>query len=386
MARYFFYSAIIFLHYSIAAQKGLPSATPTSAHVYTNYPAHEDFREDMLNRLKVAEGYTVKIAATGLGKPRMMAAGPDGSLYITRRDQGDVLLLSKPGKDNRFTSLNTVVTKFSGVHGITVHNGYLYLCSNTELRRARLNENGMPGAMETLIKDLPDGGQHGNRTIAFGPDRSLYISIGSDCNDCSETNALHATITKVNEDGTNRRIYARGLRNTIGFDWHPKTKELWGMDNGTDWRGDDIPPEELNKIREGADYGWPWVYGKQQIDYSREDPVGTTKEEYAKTTQPAVLAFPAHSAPINFIFLPDGDALVSWHGSWNRQHPEGYKVQRIHFINGSPVSTTDFLRGFLSADGKSRFGRPAGLLYTNSGIIYVSDDENGVIYALVPVK
>jgi glucose/arabinose dehydrogenase len=247
----------------------------------------------------------------------------------------------------------------------------------------------------TLIKDLPDGGQHGNRTIAFGPDGMLYITVGSTCNDCGETNAENATILQATPDGKKRRIYSRGLRNTIGFDWHPQTKELWGADNGTDWRGDDIPPEELNKIKDSAHYGWPLVFGAQQVDPTREDPAGTTKEAFAKTTEPSVLTFPAHSAPINFLFLNKinnlpadwkDDALITFHGSWNKTNPDGYKIQRIRFENGNPVAAEDFLTGFLNKEARSRFGRPTGLAISPKGVIYFSDDANGVIYSITSIN
>jgi glucose/arabinose dehydrogenase len=268
------------------------------------------------------------------------------SIYVTRRDQGDVLLLTDTDGDGRFDDLKPVVKEFKGVHGIAKHEGYLYLVSNTELKRYRIEADNTLSDTVTLLKNLPDGGQHGNRTIAFGPDGKLYISVGSDCNDCNESNPEHATMLQVSlDDIEHRKIYARGLRNTIGFDWHPDTHELWGADNGTDWRGEEIPPEELNTIKEGAHYGWPLIFGKRVVDPTREDPAGSTKEAFAKNTEPAVMTFPAHGAPINLKFYR-GDALVTWHGSWNRKKPEGYKVQRIRFVNGSPqkqkISFPDF--------------------------------------------
>lgn len=372
------------------SQKGLPSKQPSNASVSTNYPQHEDFKETMLSRLQLPPGFKISVAATGLGKPRMMAQREDGSIYITRRDQGDVLLISDKDGDGRYEDLKTVFTNFKQVHGITIHDGKLYLCSDMMLKRATIQPDGMLTDTVTLITDLPDGGQHPNRTIAFGPDGMLYITVGSDCNDCNETNPEYATILQANPDGSNRKIYARGLRNTIGFDWHPQTKELWGADQGVDWRGDTIPGEEINKIISNGDYGWPLVFEKQKVDITREDPLGTTKEAYAKTTQPAMLLLPAHSAAINFYFLNSpafpkayaNDAIVSLHGSWNAKNPVGYMIKRIHYENGKPVSSDDFLTGMLSKDGKTRFGRPAGLLVSSKGTIYVSDDENGVIYSI----
>ena len=373
-------------------QKGMPAKEVTTASVNTNFPQHEDFKESMLGRLTVPAGFKVAIAATGLGKPRMMAMSPDGGLYITRRDVGDVLLLKDKDGDGRFEDLKTVVTMFPGVHGITVHNGFVYLCANRELKRAKMKPDGMLEEPVMLMKDLPDGGQHPNRTIAFGPDGMLYITVGSTCNDCGESNPESATMLQATPDGKQRRIFARGLRNTIGFDWHPQTKELWGADHGTDWRGDDIPPEELNMIKDSAHYGWPLVYADQQVDPTREDPPGTTKEAFAKTTEPSVLTFPAHSAPLAFLFLDKSsfpqdykdDALITWHGSWNKKDPDGYKVQRIIYEGGKPVRAEDFLTGFLNKQTRSRFGRPCGLVISQKGTVYISDDANGVIYSVSP--
>ncbi|WP_276485585.1 PQQ-dependent sugar dehydrogenase [Paraflavitalea pollutisoli] len=393
MKTFLLLSLVITHHFVVHAQKGHPAKQPTSANVHTYFAAHQDFQPSLVSKLKVPTGFRVQVAASGLGKPRMMAVGANNSLYITRRDVGDVLLLQQMDANGQFQSLKTIVAQFNGVHGITIHDGWLYLCATKKLTRGKLNADGTVGPLDTLINDLPDGGQHDNRTIAFGPDNKLYVTVGSDCNDCKETNPEHATILQMNADGTERVVYARGLRNTLGFDWHPQTRELWGMDHGTDWRGDEIPPEELNKIVKNGDYGWPLVFGKQTVDPTREDPVGSTKEAYAKTTQPAVWLFPAHAAPIDFRFLgnapqanyPAGyatDALVTWHGSWNRQQPEGFKVQRIRFVNGQPIAVEDFLTGFFDPVAKTRFGRPAGLAIAPNGVIFISDDAGGVVYAV----
>jgi glucose/arabinose dehydrogenase len=198
-------------------------------------------------------------------------------------------------------------------------------------------------------------------------------------------------LLKIDPFTLKRTVYARGLRNTIGFDWHPQTEELYGVDNGADAKGDDWPPEELNKITEEGNYGWPLVYSKQVPDETREDPPGATKAEYAKSTQASILDFPAHSAPIGFKFFGTGenipagyrgDALVCWHGSWNRKEPDGFKVQRIKFQDGKALNATDFLTGFLSADHRTQFGRPAGIIISSMGIIYISDDANGIIYCI----
>lgn len=376
---------------TVNSQKGLPAKKIVSVNHTTNYPQHTDFVPSMVARLKVSPGWKVTAPATGLGKPRMLCIGPNGELYITRRDAGDVLMLKDTDKDNKFDELRTVVSDFKGVHGIAISDGWVYLCNNRELKRYKLSEDGTTTEVELLLSDLPDGGQHGNRTMAFGPDGMLYLSVGSTCNDCSETNKENATILQIDPATWKRVVFARGLRNTIGFDWHPATKELYGMDNGSDAKGDDIPPEELNHIKRDGDYGWPLVYGKQTVDETREDPPGSTKTEYAKTTEPSVLEFPAHIAPIGFKFFGDAaglpeafrdDALVCWHGSWNKKQPDGFKVQRIIFENGKATGAEDFLTGFFDAGNRTRFGRPAGLAITTEGVVYISDDANGVIYCI----
>jgi len=379
---------------NLQAQKGMPAKEIVTASITTHFPQHVAFKEEMVNQLKLPAGFKAEVAATGLGKPRMMATTEDGSVYVTRRDQGDVLFLKDTDNDGRFDEMKTVIVKFPGVHGIAIHNKFLYLCNNRELKRGSIKEDGTIENVKPLLNDLPDGGQHGNRTIAFGPDGMLYITVGSTCNDCFDSNPQNATILRANADGTGRKIYARGLRNTIGIDWHPQTKDLWGADNGADYKGDDWPKEELNKIIEEGDYGWPVVYEDRKVDQTREDPPGTTKEEYAKHTQPAVMTFPAHGAPINLIFLskttfPEeykDDALVTLHGSWNRKEPKGYMIKRVRFENGTPVAVEDFLSGFLSKDGNSRFGRPAGLAISPKGEVYLSDDVNGVIYRITTSK
>lgn len=367
------------------AQKGIPRKENTEKTTITNYPTQLEYSSELASGLKVPKGWKVETAAKGLGKPRMLYAGNNGQLYVTRRDAGDVLLLKDNNGDGLFEDM-VRVADFPGVHGITSKDGKMYLCNNNKVLRYTINTDGtLAKVADTLIKDLPSGGQHPNRTMDFGPDGKLYISVGSVCNDCKESDKETATMLQVDPQTWERKIYASGLRNTIGFDWHPKTKEMWGVDNGGDAKGDEWPPEELNKISMGGNYGFPFAYGKRVVDESREDPVGNTKEGWAKDTQPAIMEFAAHSAPIAFAFFENGpmkgDALVCWHGSWNRLKPSGYKVERIKFDSkGNPDGSEDFLSGFLI--GNERFGRPAGVAITSKGHVYISDDANGIIYLI----
>ena len=377
------------------AQRGIPPKDVTKSVSVTKYAQVMDFKPEMLSQLKVPAGWEVSIAASGLGKPRMLYTSPEGNVYVTRRDGGDVLMLQDRDGDHKFENLVTVISNFKGVHGITMKDNWMYLANSNEVKRYPVKPDGTLDVNkgELLIKDLPDGGQHPNRTLDFGPDGMLYISVGSLCNDCKESDKETAVMLQVNPKDWSRMVYASGLRNTIGFDWHPQTKELWGIDNGGDAKGSNWPPEEVNQIKKGADYGFPYAYGKREVDKSREDPVGNTKEAVVKNTEPSVLEMTAHMAPIGFTFfrgaenIPadwSGDGLVAWHGSWNAEQPVGYKVQRIHFENGKAVKAEDFLTGFLQ--GESRFGRPAGITVTKSGVVYISDDASGNIYAVKTKK
>jgi len=368
-----------------SAQRGTPPDEVVKVTHTTKYPEHLDFLPKMVELLKVPKDWSIQVAASGLGKPRMLYALNDSQLYVTRRDAGDVLLLKDSDGDNKFDEVKTVAADFKGVHGITMKDDWLYLCNNNELRRYKVTDDGSLGEKQMLFKDMPSAGQHPNRTMDFGPDGMLYISIGTLCNDCKEGDREAASIVQVDPKTWKRTIFASGLRNTIGFDWHPTTNEMYGVDNGGDAKGDDWPPEELNHIQKGMNYGYPFAYGKREIDYSREDPAGNSKEKWVMNTEPSILEMQAHLAPIGFQFFPTGtalagDGLVCWHGSWNRSKPVGFSVQRIKFSNGKPTGVEDFLTGFLK--GKTRFGRPAGVAITATGTVFISDDANGVLYCV----
>jgi glucose/arabinose dehydrogenase len=263
-----------------------------------------------------------------------------------------------------------------------------------ELFVANRNDDGTLGRLRRLIDDLPDAGQHADRTIAVGPDGLLYLSVGSTCNACDESNQENATILRVKPDGTSRMVFASGLRNTIGFAFHPTTKELFGFDHGIDWLGDDEQAEELNQIVEGHQYGWPHIYAKNQRNPQGEPPGGLTMDQWAKMSDVPLLLHTAHAAPMQFAFITSprfpaeyrGSALVAMHGSWNRLPPSGYEVVRVKFDGGKPTSIEPFLSGFLISLGANRWGfggRPFGLAMTPDGGVLVGDDANGVIYRIV---
>lgn len=352
-------------------------------------PERLEFNESLLQELKIPDGFQISVFAKDLGNPRNIAVAADGTVYVTRREQGDVLALRDRNRDGQADDIQTVASGYKFVNGITIRQDRLYFVTDRQLYSARLGRDGEVGRPDLLIGDLPDAGQHPNRTIAFGPDGLLYISVGSTCNACNDTNEESATLLVAQPDGRSRTIYAKGLRNTIGFAWHPQTGELWGMDHGSDWRGDDQPPEELNLIQQGANYGWPFCWGDRQPDvYLQNQPQGMTKEQYCANTQPPVLTYTAHSAPLAMLFytasqFPEeyrNDAFVTMRGSWNRKEPAGYKVVRVRYQNGKPTEFQDFITGFLNEEGTAQFGRPVGMAIATDGSLLFTDDTNGVIY------
>jgi len=341
----------------------------------------------LISRLRAPDGFAVRAFAENVGQARMLVARGD-QLYVTLPEPGDVLRIADTDGDGSADERATVATGLPLVHGIAFRGEQVYLATDTQVLIASVDAQGGFSTPAVLIDDLPDGGQHPRRTLGISPDDELFISVGSSCDACEESNDEHATMLVAALDGSSRRIFASGLRNTIGFAWHPTTRALWGMDHGSDWRGDDIPPEELNAIVEGADYGWPYCYGDRRVDPVIQDPPQGTKEQYCATTSDPTLSTQAHNAPIGFTFytgasFPDdfqGDAFIAMRGSWNRLPPAGYKVVRLVFEEGVPRRFEDFVTGFLSDDGSSTFGRPAGITVAPDGSLLFSDDTSGVIY------
>lgn len=365
-------------------------------------PARLPIDANAAARLRVPQGFRVAMFARDLRDPRMLVVADDGTVYVSRWQSDDVVALRDTDGDFVADRMS-VVARLDQAHGLEWHAGVLYVASPSEVWAARVTAGQVVEGPVRVISGLPDGGQHENRTVRVGPDGLLYVSVGSSCNDCVESNQLErGTLIRYTPGGQRLDVFAKGLRNTIGYDWHPATATLWGMDNGNDHHGDELPPEELNRIEGGKHYGWPICYGARHVDPMTNDPPeqevlrpgetqpplnGITREQFCALTEPSTLTYAAHAAPIAMRFYSRaqfpgyfGDALVTFRGSWNRSVPVGYRVVRIRYAGGVPVGIEDFLTGFLSDDGQSYIGRPTGLAVAPDGSVLVSDDENGVIY------
>jgi len=376
-----------FWNTQIPETDSLPTIAQFDGYIFS--PGIVPASDQNIAQLKVPAGFTVKKFADQLGKPRILVISAEGRIYASDRDAGKVTMLSDANADGVADS-KQVVASLKQAHGLAIHNGKMYITTVKEVYSADINTDGTLGPLAMIINNLPDGGQHPNRTLAFGTDGKMYISVGSTCNSCPEPNPMNATMVQANVDGTGMVVYAKGLRNTIGFGWHPQTNEMWGMDHGIDWLGDNEQKEEVNQIKQNAIYGWPFIYGEGKYNPGDRPEGDTTYQQYLQLTTLPALTYQAHSAPMQMVFYTHtkfpaeyrNDAFVTMRGSWNRSQPVGYKVVRLHFENGKPARFDDFLTGFLVNNNSATFGRLVGLAVHPDGSLFVGDDENGVIYRI----
>jgi len=268
------------------------------------------------------------------------------------------------------------------------HRGAFYVANTDGVVRFATDAHGVPTGSPTYVNHYGFGKGHSTRTIVFGADSAMYVSVGSSCNVCVETDSTRATVMRFAEDGSNGRIYARGLRNAVGLAVNPTTHVIWATQNERDDLApdhQDAPPDELNLLRDGGDYGWPYCWGNRVPNPEYHDAA-----RCAPTIPPA-LGFQAHSAALGLAFLDRatqlpaamrGDALAALHGSWDRDVPAGDQVVRIHIANGEPVSYDDFITGWqLSpADHYRRWGRVADVMVAADGSVLITDDQAGAVY------
>ena len=353
-------------------------------------PSPVPFSESLLRSLKLPAGFEISVFAQGLGNVRWMQVAANGDVYASLRAHGEVLLLRDTDGDG-VADIRKTVARIARVHGLLLHAGKLYMVSDRALDVADVQSDGTLSTPRRLLNDLPEGGNHPRRTLGMGPDGWLYLSVGSTCNNCAEAHPEHAALLRLRPDGSQREIFARGLRNTMGLAWQPKTGQLYGFDHGSDMRGDDQPPEELNAIVQGKHYGWPWCLGARVPDpVQTQDPPGASKQVFCPTTEAPAATTTAHSAPIGFVFYTgsqflkayQSDGFVAMRGSWNRSKPSGYRVLRVRFgADGKPMGMEDFVTGWLlDTQPPSQFGRVAGLAVAQDGSLLIAEDQNGVIY------
>ncbi len=328
------------------------------------------------SRIRAATGWTVSIYAP-VEQARELEATASGDLLVSVPRQGKIVRLQRDGDgDGLPDGQSDLLTGLDRPHGLDVHDGWLYVAEGSAVFRVRFDEarGETSGTPEYLVRGLPDGGNHWTRTVGIGPDEAMYVTVGSSCNVCFEEDERRAAMLRFPRAGGEGTLYARGLRNAVGFAWRPGTDELYATDNGRDFLGDDFPPCELNRVVEGGDYGWPVANGDRRLDPD----LGAGHEARAAASLPPAHGFGAHTAPLGITFLSADTALVALHGSWNRTEKDGYEVVSLHWEADGSLREREFLWGFL--EDEDVIGRPVDVAVAPDGNVFVSDDFAGVIY------
>jgi len=341
--------------------------------------------EGQLYSVKLPEGFRVTYFAEEVEGARSLTLGPDGIVFVGSRGAGNVYALVDRDSDGVAERTHVIASELDSPNGVAFRDGSLYVAEISRVIRfddiaSRLEDPPQPVVVRD---DLPTETHHGWKFIAFGPDGQLYVPVGAPCNVCESEDRRFAAISRMPPDGSSVEIFAHGVRNTVGFDWHPETGELWFTDNGRDWLGDDSPPDELNRATEpGAHYGFPFCHGRRVLD---PDHHGMSCDEI---TAP-VLELDPHGAALGMRFyeaeaFPEryhGGIFIAQHGSWNRSVPVGYRVLYVGFDeDGSAKPPEVFADGWLS--GSAAWGRPVDLEVLPDGSMLLSDDKEGAVYRI----
>lgn len=372
------------LLFGLVTQAGLP----LRADVAMN-PMKDVDVDAYLEKVKLPPGFEISIYARDVTGARSMVLAPNGTLFVgtfAKRGEapyGKVYAVIDTDGDHRADKVITIARDLNHPNGVAVKDGNLYVAEiDRILRYDGVAANPEKATEPKVIATFPSDFHHGWKFIDFGPDGKLYVPVGAPCNIC-EPGPEHALIARMDADGSNREVYARGVRNSVGFDWHPETGEMYFTDNGRDEWGNDRPPEELNHApRPGLHFGFPYRYGKGLVDDTYQ-----TSMKNSDFRDP-VVEFPAHNACLGLQFytgdlFPDRyhqQAFVACHGSWNRQPPDGYRVSLVRFTDNQAVGYEHFASGWLQ--GEHYWGRPVDIELLADGSMLVSDDFNHVIYRI----
>ena len=337
---------------------------------------------------QVTKGFAISVFAGGLANPRWMALAPNGDVFLAEPRAGKITLLRESNGSGKADKTFTFADGFDRPHGLAFHDGALYVGDLNAVWKLGYTDGATHAGARTRITQQSFGGKdgHDTRDIAFGPDGTPYVAIGSAGNIETTDPPTRASVQKVNANGT-LSTYAGGLRNPVGIVFQPGTNQMWVTVNERDGFGDNLPPDYATHIESNGFYGWPFAY----IGPHPDPTFGAKRPDLVARTKTPDVLFQAHSAPLGIAFYNgkqfpaeyQGDAFVAFHGSWNSGLPHGYKVVRIHFAGGKPRGGyEDFVTGFW--DGKSSparvFGRPAGLLVAKDGGLLIADDAGRTVW------
>ena len=338
-----------------------------------------------LETIRLQQGFTINLYTENVPGARSLAIGPTGTVFVGTRREGKVYAVTDNNNDNMADSVTVIASGLNSPNGVAYFNGSLYVAEISRILRfdGIRSDLKKPGPPVVVNDQFPSDTHHGWKYIGFGPDNRLYIPVGAPCNVCERADPRYASIMRMMPDGTNLEIYARGVRNTVGFDWHPSNENLWFTDNGRDWLGDDSPPDTLNRATKiGLHYGFPYCHAGNIPDPEFGNKYNCTEFE------PPMINLGPHVAALGMKFYTGamfpstyhGDIFIAEHGSWNRSIPIGYRITRIQVKNDRAVSYDVFAEGWLQ--GRKAWGRPVDVLIMPDGALLVSDDRAGAIYRI----
>lgn len=357
-----------------------------------SYPTGSEL-EELLNKISLPDGFKIDIYASDVENARSMTISPSGTVFVGNRKSDNVFALMDNDKDGKVDKKYLITDKLTNMpNGVVFHDGDLYvaevnkiwLFKDVEKNLEKIDDIGSYPEEPILISDeFPSDKHHGWKYISIGPDNKLYVPVGAPCNICESKDEIYSSITRMDLDGKNQEIYARGVRNTVGFTWHPETGEMWFTDNGRDMLGDNYPPCELNRVQaSGKHYGYPYCHGS---DIS--DPEFGSKYPCDDFVKPVQNLGP-HVAPLGVKFydgnmFPDeykGDIFIAEHGSWNRTKKIGYRITRVKIENNKSLGYEPFIYGWLEKEKNDAWGRPVDIIFLDDGSMLISDDYANVIY------
>ena len=349
---------------------------------------HLAFADFSIEKIKLPPGFRIEVFATGLENPRSLAITPNGTLFVGTRTGGGHLYaipIIKEGQSRKAGKVTTLARGLRAPNGVAFKDGALYVAEINRILRFDNIEDNLANPLKPVIvsQSFPDDVWHGWKFIRFGPDGKLYVPVGAPCNVCEKEDLRYASILRMDPDGKNLKIFARGIRNTVGFDWDPTTKEMWFTDNGRDNLGDNYPPDELNHApKAGLHFGFPYCHGKNIPDPQLGQPDACT------THTPPAQELGPHVAALGMrfytgeMFPPEyrNQIFIAEHGSWNRGEKIGYRITLVRIKDNAAVSYENFASGWY--DGKNVWGRPVDLEILDDGSMIVSDDNSGNLYRI----
>ena len=338
-----------------------------------------------LESIRLPPGFKIDIYATGVPNARSMVLSPSGILFVGTRKAGKVYAVLDRNGDFQADEVVVLAKGLNMPNGVAFRNGALYVAEvNRVWRYDDIEKHIHSPPKPVIVNDrFPSDKHHGWKYIAIGPDGMLYVPVGGPCNVCERTDPRYATIMRMQLDGKGLEIYAQGVRNTVGFDWHPQTRELWFTNNGRDWMGDDLPPDTLHHApKKGLHFGFPYCHAGDI-----PDPKYGTKRSCDEFSGPALKLGP-HVAPLGMKFytgdmFPEkyrNQIFIAEHGSWNRSVPIGYRITMAVFDKHHVLRYEIFADGWLQKN--IAWGRPVDIIEMKDGSLLVSDDRAGVIYRI----